>query len=68
MDEDALAASIRKFLRTVGVRSQREIEQAVREAVDTGKLSSGARLPVTMTLDLPALGLKATFEGEIEPG
>src|SRR6202007_1383086 len=36
MDDDALATSIRKFLKVVGVSSQREIERAVAEASAAG--------------------------------
>ncbi len=36
MNEDVLNTSIRRFLKTVGVTSQREIEKAVREAVASG--------------------------------
>ena len=44
MDDDAFNMSIRKFLKQVGVTSQREIEQAVRAAVDAGKLSGNETL------------------------
>ncbi len=68
MDEDALNMSIRKFLKMVGVSSQREIEHAVEQALAAGKVQAAATLPVTMTLDVPALGLKKTFEGTISLG
>jgi hypothetical protein len=48
MDEDAFNMAVRKFLKEVGVTSQREIERAVREhKVDGGKL----RLQMTLTAD-----------------
>ena len=37
MNEDVFNASLRKFLKKVGITSQREIEKAVRDAVDAGK-------------------------------
>ena len=50
MDEDELNQSIRKFLKKVGITSQREIEKTVRVAVDKGKLSAGDLVKVSVTL------------------
>jgi hypothetical protein len=65
MDDDALNMSIRKFLKMVGVSSQREIERAVADATAAGKLAGTSRVPATMTLDVPALGLSVKFDGTI---
>jgi hypothetical protein len=65
MNEDVLNMSIRKFLKMVGVSSQREIERAVSEAAAAAKLSGNPSLPATMTLEVPALGLSAKFDGTI---
>jgi acyl CoA:acetate/3-ketoacid CoA transferase beta subunit len=46
----------------VGVNSQREIEQAVQRAA--GKLGDG--FVVKMTLEIPSLGVKVPFDGEIK--
>ena len=62
MDQETFNLSIRKFLKMVGVNSQREIEQAVQAA--SGKLGEG--FAVKMTLEIPALGLKVPFDGEIK--
>lgn len=67
IDEDALNMSIRRFLKTVGVTSQREIEQAVRAAAESGTLDAAA-LPVRMRLIIEAVGLDHTIEGEIRTG
>jgi Family of unknown function (DUF6494) len=52
MDEEAFNLSVRRFLKKLGVTSQREIEMAVREQVDAGELSGdetlGARAVVTV--------------------
>ena len=45
MNEDVLNVSVRKFLKKVGITSQREIEQAVRAAVSGGKLKGNEALP-----------------------
>ena len=65
MNEDVLNMSIRKFLKMVGVSSQREIEHAVAQAQEKGKASGKASMPATMTLDIPALGLSVKFDGTI---
>ena len=39
MDEEAFNLSVRRFLKKLGVTSQREIELGVRELLDAGKLS-----------------------------
>ena len=44
MNEDVLNTSVRKFLKTVGVSSQREIEKAVRDAVANGRLKGNEKL------------------------
>jgi hypothetical protein len=65
MDADALNMSIRKFLKHVGVHSQREIEAAVQRGLAAGKLSGSERLPATMTLRVGGLDLEVTFEDDI---
>ena len=65
MDEEVFNLNLRKFLKTVGVSSQREIEQAVAAALKEGKASGGEAFPATMTLEIPGLQLRAHFHGEI---
>ena len=65
MDQETFNLSIRKFLKMVGVNSQREIEQAVQKAMMAGKVQGSETLPARMTLEIPALGVKVPFEGEI---
>jgi hypothetical protein len=66
MNEDAFNTTIRKFLKHVGVTSQREIEKAVREALDAGKLKGNESLPAVMTLKIDALGVTHEITGTIE--
>ena len=68
MDEEELNISIRKFLKMVGVSSQREIEHAVAKALQDGTIAATATLPATMTLDVPGLKLNVKFDGEIRLG
>jgi hypothetical protein len=65
MDQETFNLSIRKFLKTVGVNSQREIEQAVQRSLQAGKLKGGEAIPVQCTLEIPSLGVKVPFDGEI---
>ena len=66
MDQEAFNISIRKFLKMVGVSSQREIEQAVARAVADGTLKGTETLPAKMTLDIAGLKLHVQFDGEIK--
>jgi hypothetical protein len=65
MNEDAFNMSLRKFLKTVGVTSQREIEAAVRFAVAEGRLKGNERLPVKARLTIEGVGLDTVIDGEI---
>ncbi len=65
MNPDAFNMSIRKFLKMVGVQSQREIEGAVERAMASGKLKGGESLPAKMTLTVDGISLKVDFDGKI---
>jgi len=65
MDEEAFNISIRKFLKMVGVSSQREIEHAVNRALQEGAIAGSEAFPATMTLEIPALKLRVAFDGEV---
>ena len=65
MDQETFNLSIRKFLKMVGVNSQREIEQAVQQALQQKKISGSETFAAKITLELPALGVKVPFDGEI---
>ena len=65
MNADAFNMSIRKFLKMVGVHSQREIEAAVEQGISTGKLKGSESLPVKMTLTLGGTDLSVTFDDKI---
>jgi uncharacterized protein DUF6494 len=65
MNEDRFNMDIRKFLKVVGVTSQREIETAVRDALATGRLAESALLKPRVILSIPELGLEHVVDGEI---
>jgi len=67
MDEEAFNLSIRKFLKMVGINSQREIERAVAKLREQhGGADPVGPFPLTMRLHSQRLGIDETFEGEIE--
>jgi hypothetical protein len=65
MNEDTFNLEVRKFLKKVGVGSQRELERAVREGIAAGQLSGAEQLEVTITLEANGLGLRHTFADTI---
>jgi len=66
VDQETFNLSIRKFLKMVGVNSQREIEQAVQKALEGKGLKGDEILAAKVTLEIPSLGVKVPFDGEIK--
>jgi Family of unknown function (DUF6494) len=66
MNEDVFNASIRKFLKKLGVTAQREIEKVVRQALADGKLKGNERFPAEATVTLGGIGLSLEIKGDIE--
>ena len=66
MNEDHFNASLRNFLKKVGITSQREIEKAVRAAMAAGKLKGNEKLPAKMTLSIGRIELSHVVEGSID--
>lgn len=65
MNEEHLNMQIRKFLKKVGITSQREIEQAVSRALADGRVAADADLKAEVRLTVPELGLDVTIDGTI---
>lgn len=68
MDEDRFNMEVRKFLKILGVTSQREIEAAVRNALAAGKITPDAALKAKVVLSIPEIGLNHQIDGEIALG
>ncbi len=66
MNEEVLNTSLRKFLKTVGVTSQREIERAIREAMTGGRIKGNEALKAQMVLTIGSVGLNYKIDGTIE--
>ena len=64
MNEDTFNMEVRKFLKKVGVTSQREIENAVREAVQGGRLTGNETLKARVTLEMAGVNLKLEIEDD----
>ena len=65
MDEEVFSMQLRRFLKKVGIQSQREIEQAVRQGIETGALAFTEKLNAQVLLRVPALGVDVTIEDDI---
>jgi len=65
MTDETFNMSLRKFLKTVGVTSQQQIEAAVRDAVEGGKLRQNA-VTAKVVLTINEIGLKHEISGEID--
>jgi hypothetical protein len=68
MNEDVFNTSLRKFLKKVGVTSQREIEKAVRDALAAGRLKGHEKLSAQMVLTIGGVNLAHEITDEIELG
>ncbi len=66
MNEENFNMSIRKFLKSVGVQSQREIEQAVAKAIAEGKLKGHEKFAAKVTLSIDSLDVTRTIDGTID--
>lgn len=66
MNEETFNLSIRKFLKMVGVNSQRHIEQAVAAAIADGSISGTETIAAKVTLEVAAVKLNVTFDGKLQ--
>ncbi len=64
MNQDLLNMSLRKFLKQVGVTSQRELENLINEK----GLRGGGKLVVRVVLTAEGTDLEHVVEGEIDLG
>ncbi len=65
MNEETFNLSIRKYLKMVGVNSQRVIEQALAQSLAAGRITGSEAFPVKVTVEIEGLGLNEKFTGEI---
>ena len=65
MDEDVFNIQVRKFLKKVGIESQRQIEAAVRDGIASGTLTGSEKLEATVQLKVSAAGVDHIIEDTI---
>jgi len=66
MNEEVLNIQIRRFLKKVGIQSQREIEQAVRRSIENNTLAGIDKLVASVLLEVPEVGIKVSIESDIK--
>jgi hypothetical protein len=66
MNDETFNLSIRKFLKVVGIGSQREIERAVAAAMEEGAIKGNESFPAHMTLVVQGLNIQVSFDGTIK--
>ncbi len=65
MNEDVFNMELRKFLKKVGITSQREIEAAVRTAIADGRLKGNETIAARVVLTVNGVGLEHAIEADI---
>lgn len=66
MDEDKLNLSVRKFLKQVGITSQRIIETNIRDAISNNKISLPNEIKITANIKIEKLNINEEINGKIE--
>ena len=66
MDEEVFNMQLRKFLKNVGITSQREIESAVRAALEDRTLKGDETVKTKVTLSIESLGVSTDINGDID--
>ena len=66
MDEEKLNISIRKFLKNVGITSQRKIEEKARLVNEQNEINKSKKIKITAKIFSDELNLSESIDGEIE--
>ena len=66
MNEEKLNLSLRKFLKNVGITSQRHIEEKVRDYLKSSKTRTSKKIKISANLVSEELNLNENIEGEID--
>jgi len=66
MDEEKLNISLRRFLKNVGINSQRLIEEKVRESIKSGKINSPKKININAKISCDDIDLSEIIDGDIE--
>ncbi len=66
MNDEKLNMSVRKFLKNVGITSQRNIEEKVKIKVNAGEAKNLKKIKIKAIISSDEINLNETIEGEIE--
>lgn len=66
MNPEVFNMELRKFLKQVGLTSQREVEKAVQKALENGEIKGDETLRATVTLQIEQVGLTHIVQDDIE--
>ena len=66
MNEEKLNISIRRFLKGVGINSQRIIEKRIRDVLENDKNANLSKVKVTMQIISTELQIDEKIDGEID--
>lgn len=66
MNDETFNTSVRKFLKTVGVTSQQELEKAVNAAVASGRLKGNEEVGVKMRLECELFDKPYEVDGSLK--
>ena len=65
MNEDHLNLEIRKYLKKVGITSQRELESHIKKSITEGSIKVGDSLDIEMTLVVKDINLQHTISDKL---
>ena len=65
MSEDRFNMEIRRFLKKVGITSQREIEKEIYNAEKNGTIKAGDEIELEMTLSIKNFNSEKSISGKI---
>jgi len=66
MDDEKINISVRKFLKNVGITSQRKIEEKIRDKFKSGEIKDINKITIKATITSDTLDLNESIDGEIE--
>ena len=66
MDDEKINISVRKFLKNVGITSQRKIEEKIRDKFKSGEIKDINKIKIKATIISDTLELNVSIDGEIE--
>ena len=66
MDDEKINISVRKFLKNVGITSQRKIEEKIRDKFKSGEIKDINTIKIKATIISDTLELNESIDGEIE--